>query len=121
MAVSEEAKLKKISDWKLAFNSRRFHKGLNITFRDGNDKYTEMNPGDTMLMVDRFGSVIGNGRILAKEVFNINKWPYQVEFLLRFEPNFEIRTLEDLKKNFNDVYGEKNWGPVVTAVLFWVV
>ncbi|NLE03306.1 MAG: hypothetical protein GX638_00690, partial [Crenarchaeota archaeon] len=62
---------KKISDWKLTFNNRRYHKGLNITFRDGTHYALSMKPGDNILMVDKFGSVLGKARVVSAEALNI--------------------------------------------------
>ena len=119
MAISKEAEAKKMKDWKLTFSTRHIIKGLNVTFRDGNDKYLEMMPGDTILMVDRVGGVIGNARVLAPIVLRKIMWKNQIEYLLQWDPDPKCRTYEAWVDRMDDVYG-KGWGPIVTAILYWV-
>lgn len=121
MALCDKAEQKGMKDWKVTFNTKFFRKGLNTTVRDGKDKYTEMNPGDTILMVDKFGTVIGNGRVLSTEVLNVNEWTHQLEYLLKFEHDPAARDIPGFCKTMDECYGgKKEWGPVVTVILFWI-
>ncbi len=120
MGLCPAAEKKGMTDWKMTFNTRNFHKGLNVSFRNGNDKYVDMIPGDTILMCDKFGGVIGNSRVLGTEVLNIKQWQHQVEYLMRFEPDPRSRDLVGWMQTMDTAYGKGQWGPVVTAVLFWV-
>lgn len=111
---------KRNRDWKMAVDAPNIHKGLNVTFRNFDDKYEGMLPGDTLLLLDRGGSVVGNARIVDATVFNHNKWAEQIEYLLTFEQDPNVRTYEEWIEKMNSVYEKKNWGPRVVAVLFWV-
>ena len=116
----EEALQKKIQDWKVTLNTRNFHKGVNVTIRNGNDKYVDMVPGDTVLLIDKFGKPIHTAKVLATEVLNMEQWRYQIEFLLQFESEPNSRDLVGWMKTMDVGYGKNNWGPIVTAVILWI-
>lgn len=119
MALCDAAVNKGMADWKMTFNTRRFRKGLNVSFRNDIDKYIEMVPGDTIFIVDKFGKHIGNGRVLSTHVLDVSVWKHQADYLMKFDPDWTSRDLDGLKRMMNEVYGEKNWGPKLIAVLFW--
>jgi hypothetical protein len=120
MPLCKAAEAKGMQDHKMIFNSSHFRKGINVTFRNGSKWKEVLNPGDTILMLDPAGTVINNARVFMTELLDIKHWQYQVEYLTAFEHDPDCRTFDGLVAQLDEVYGEKNWGPKVTAVAFVV-
>lgn len=107
-------------DHKLAFGSRRMHKGLNTTVRKGVKWSQEMTPGDSIFLVDTTGQPIGPARVVFAEAFDVNKFHDNVGYLLKFEHDPRCRNWTGLTTALNDAYGAGSWGPIVTVIGFWV-
>jgi len=118
MAICEAAEKKGMRDHTLVFDNPHFLKGLNATVRSGQKWKNELNPGDTLLLVDRVGTFYNNARVLSTEIFDIRKFPAQVEYLLNWGHDPKCRTLEGLYETLNKIY--EHWGPTVTVILFWI-
>lgn len=102
-------------DYELFFQNPQFHKGLNVTVRNG-DKWMKVNVGD-MLFIKETGKkrLIANGTVVGKALLPAKLIPKE---LLQYEHDPSCRNIDGLLLEMKRVYPDFSENNLVTVLLF---
>lgn len=100
----------------LLFKNPVFHKGLNVSVRNGPKWGFLVSPGDEVTLQETGGEVKGTATIILTQTRKFDELP---ECWLKYEHDPNCRTLDGLEKELFRVYGD-SFGPDVTVIFFEV-
>jgi hypothetical protein len=100
----------------LLFKNPIFREGLNVTVRNG-IKWNSLKPGEEISVREtgKEDVELFKAKVLLACVTDISELP---NYWLTFEHDGSCATVEGIKNGMDTVYGEGNWGPIVTVVMF---